>query len=117
MTALVLVFINRADCFLAFLAVLRALRADDIDCSSVEQVLDVRCVEFLNHFDAGAAILGERVDIRALHEAHANVGVTQTVCGTFLAVAIKLELGAIEDAVEKFDVVARKDMIRRFRQL
>ncbi len=44
-----------------------------IDRGDIEAGLDVGRVELLDHLDAGAAILGDLVDIRALHEAQANI--------------------------------------------
>jgi hypothetical protein len=45
------------------------LRADDVDGRGVERVLDVHCAELLNHFDAGATVLGNLIDVLA-----ANLG-------------------------------------------
>src|SRR5208282_4129408 len=92
-------------------------RAADIDRRRVERVLDVSGVEFLDHLDAGAAVLGDLIDVGAFHEAHTYVGVSQAVGCAPVPVAIELKAGAREHAVEQFDVVARKDVIGWFRQL
>ena len=61
-------------------------------------------VELLDHFDAGAAILGDLVDVGAFHEAQADVGVAQAVGGAALAVAVGLEAKFIENGVEEFSL-------------
>jgi hypothetical protein len=53
--------------------------------------------------DAGAAVLGDLVDVRLLHEPHANIRVSQTMGGAPVAFAIKLELGAGENTIEQFE--------------
>jgi hypothetical protein len=83
----------------------------DVDRRSIKRVLDVRCVKFLDHFDAGAAVLGNLVNVSAFHEAHADVGMTQTVGGAPVPVAVRLEFGPGENPVEQFDVIAGKNRI------
>lgn len=51
-------------------------------------------IEFLDHLDAGAAVLGQRVNVGPLHQAHANVCVPEAVGGSLVAVAIEFQLGA-----------------------
>ena len=48
-------------------------------------------VEFLDHLDAGAAVFGDLVDIGALHQAQADVGVPKAVGRARQAFAILLE--------------------------
>jgi hypothetical protein len=57
----------------------RELRAANVDGGRIERVLDVRRVEFLDHLDAGAAVLGDLVDVGAFHETHADIGVAKAV--------------------------------------
>src|SRR5580700_4657647 len=87
----------------------------DIDGGGIERVLDVSGVEFLDHLNAGTAVLGNLVDVSALRQAHANVGMAEAVSRPFIAVAIKFEVGAPEDAIKQFDVVTRKDGVDRLR--
>src|SRR5208282_6562908 len=49
--------------------------------------------------------------------AHTYIGMSQAIGGATVAVAIELEAGALEHAVEQLDVVAGKDVIGRFLQL
>ena len=55
------------------------LGPNDIDGGGVKRVLDVRGVELLDHLHAGAAVLGNLIDIRPLREPHADVNVAQAV--------------------------------------
>ena len=69
---------------------------------------DVCGVEFLDHLHAGAAVLDNLVGVRRLREAHADVGVAQAVGRTLVAIAVKLEVDAAQDAVERLDVGCRE---------
>ena len=68
----------------------------------------MRRVEFLNHFDAGAAILGDLVDVGSLHQPHTDIGVTQAICCPRFIVSVTLELCALQNAVEEFDMASWK---------
>ncbi len=83
-------------------------RTHNIDRRGVERILDVGSVEFFDHLDAGAAILGDLVDVGAFHEAHADVGMSQAIRRAPVAIAVEFELRAPEDAVEQLDVIAGK---------
>ena len=50
-----------------------------IDSSGINTRLDVRRIVLLNHFNAGAAVLGDLVNVRPFHEAEADVGVLEAV--------------------------------------
>ena len=63
-------------CFLAFLVF---LGPHNINCSGVERGLDVRRVVFLNHLDAGAAVLSHLVVVGTFHKAQADVRMPQAV--------------------------------------
>src|ERR1700730_8671736 len=43
--------------------------APHVDGGRIEGGLDVRRIEFLDHLDTGAAVLGDLVDVRAFHQA------------------------------------------------
>ena len=77
----------------------------------------MRGVEFLDHLDAGAAVLSNLIDVRSLHEPYADVGVAQAVGRATIAVAIKLELGPSENPVKELDVVSGEYVIRRLGKL
>jgi hypothetical protein len=65
--------------------------------------MPVRNTPLIAHLDADAAVLGDLVDVRLLHEPHANIRVSQTIGGAPVAFAIKLELGAGENTIEQFE--------------
>jgi len=68
-------------------------------------------IQFLDHLDAGATVLGDLINVRALHEAHTDVGVTQAVGRALVLIPVKLELCAPENPIEELYVVTRKDVI------
>lgn len=70
----------------------------------------------LDHLNAGAAVLGELINVGAFHEAHANISVGQAVRSALLAISISFEASAAKHAVERLDVVAGKDGIGRLRE-
>ena len=63
----------------------------DVDQCRIQQILDMGRVELLDHFDAGATIPRNRVNVRAFHQPEANVRVPQAVCGPSIAMAIELQ--------------------------
>ena len=79
-------------------------------------MFEVRRVEFLDHLDAGAAVLRDLINVRAFHEAHTDVSVAQAVGGARVPVAIKFKFRPGEDSIEEFDMISRKDEISRLRQ-
>jgi hypothetical protein len=60
----------------------------------------MRRVVLLDHLDAGAAVLGNLIDVRAFHQAHADVGVSQALGGARFALSIKFEVRSFEQRVE-----------------
>lgn len=72
-------------------------------------------VEPLDHLDAGAAVFGDLVDVRAFHEAHTYVGMAQAVGCARIALPIELELRSRQEVVEHLDVVAGEYRIGRLR--
>ena|ERR1700733_569916 len=73
----------------------------DVDGGGVKIGLDVRCIVFLDHLDAGAAVLGDLVDIRALHEAQANICMPQAISRSRSPVTIKSKILFLQDRLEK----------------
>jgi len=71
-----------------------------VDRCGVDARLDVRGVIFLDHLDAGAAVFGDLVDVRAFHEAQADIGVRQAVRSAPVPIAVKFEILLIENPVE-----------------
>jgi hypothetical protein len=63
-------------------------RTADIDLAGIEEVLDVVGIEFLDHPDGGAAVLGELIDVTPLHKPHADIEVAQAVSSSRLVVAV-----------------------------
>ena len=72
----------------------------------VQRVLEMNGVKFLDHLDAGAAVLGDLIDVGAVHQAQANIGVAQAIGGATIAVAVVFETGALKNAVEQALVLA-----------
>ena len=62
--------------------------ASDVDRRSIDHVLDVRGVEFLDHLDAGATVLGDLIDVCTLHEPEADIGVPEAVSRARVAFAV-----------------------------
>jgi hypothetical protein len=83
----------------------------DVDRGGVKPGLDVRRVVFLDHLDAGAAVLGDLVDVGTLHQAQADVGVPQAVGRAGAAFAVEAEAFLIEDGLEKLALPLRKDEV------
>ena len=73
-------------------------------------------IVLFDHLNAGAAVFGDLVNVGPFHQAHADIGVTQAVGRAGFAVAVGLEIGAVETVVEQLDVIARKDQVGRCRQ-
>ena len=70
----------------------RWLGLADVDGRCIEGVFDMRSVILLDHFDAGAAILGDLVNVRAFHQPHTDVGVPKAVSGPAIAVAVEFQV-------------------------
>src|SRR5215471_9906658 len=71
----------------------------------------MRGVIFLDHLDAGAAVLGDLVDIRTLHQSQADVRMTQTVRCARTAFTIKAQMFLIQDGLKKFPLPFRKKQV------
>ena len=76
------------------------LGTTDIDRRRIKGALDVRRIEFLDHLDAGAAVLGDLVDVGTLYQPHTDVGVAQAVSRARLLVAITLPNPAVAPSVD-----------------
>ena len=61
----------------------------DVDRRCVQPILNVSGVELLNHLDAGAAVVGDLMNVRPLHQPHRYVCVSEAVGGATLAVTIE----------------------------
>ena len=66
-------------------------------------------IELLDHLHAGAAILGDLINVGALHKTHANICVAKAVGRPRIVVPVKLEIGALEDAVEQLEGTSNND--------
>ena len=86
-----------------------------IDRGGIKVGLDVRRVIFLDHLDAGAAVLGDLVDVGALHQAQADVGMAQAVGRPGPAVAVNPEIFFLQDRLELLPLPFRKKQIHRCR--
>src|ERR1700730_152780 len=72
-----------------------------IDLRGVKPVLKVSRIELLDHFDAGAAIIGDLIDIGPLHQAKTNIGVPQTVGRAGLAVPVFFQAKLTKEGIEQ----------------
>jgi len=70
----------------------------------------VRRVVFLDHFDAGAAVLGNLVDVGTLHKAQADVCMPQAGRRTRSAFAVEPKIFLIEDGFEKLALPLRNEV-------
>src|ERR1022692_3168527 len=91
------------------------LRPPYVDRGGVETVLEVGRVVFLDHLDAGAAVLRDLVNVRAFHETQADVGVPQAIGRAGLSLAVLLQIFLVQDCVEELPVRLRKNRIGRLR--
>src|ERR1035437_9210004 len=57
------------------LVLLFGFRPPYVDRGGVEAVLEVGSGVFFDHLNAGAAVLGDLINVRALHQTQADVGV------------------------------------------
>ncbi len=71
-------------------------------------------VEFFDHLDAGAAVLGDLVNVRALHEPETDIGVPKAVGRAPVFIAVEFELLLSKHIDEQLDVRAGEDRIGRF---
>lgn len=87
------------------------LGAPYVDGGRADHVLDVRGIVFLDHLDAGAAITGDGIHVRPLHQAETNIGMAKRISGARLTIAIELEIGLVENAVEELHVIAGEHLV------
>jgi hypothetical protein len=67
---------DRSEALFYALFLLQAfVRADHIDCGGIERALDMHRVIFLDHPDARTTVLGNLIDVGALHQPHADIRV------------------------------------------
>jgi len=90
-----------------WLILLFGFRPPYVDRGGVESVLEVGRVVFLDHFDTGAAVFRDLVNVRAFHETQADVGMPEAVSCAGLSVAVLLEAFFVEDCVEELPVDLR----------
>src|SRR5258708_36409105 len=110
--------IARASLLLWFgrrLVLLFGFRTPYVDRGGVEAVLEVGGVVFLDHLDAGAAVLRDLINVRAFHETKADVGVPQAIGRAGLSFTVFLEAFFVQDCVEELPVGLRKNRIGRLR--
>lgn len=89
------------------------LRTHDIDRAGVYAVLDVARIEVLDHLDAGPAVVGDLIDVRAFHQTHGNISVAQAVSRAALSVAVEFQLFFFKYLVEQVAPELGKHLHRR----
>ena len=77
----------------------------DVNGRRVDHVLDVRGVKFLDHLDAGAAVLRDLVDVGPFHQPEADVGVAQGIGGATKPLPVALSSSSFKHGIQ---VVMRK---------
>jgi len=78
---------------------------------SIDRVLQVRGVEFLDHLDGGAAVLGDLVDVGAFHQPQADIGMPQRMGRPPLTFPVELHLEFIEHGIEVMLPQIRKQQV------
>lgn len=78
----------------------------NVDRRGVQRCLEVDGVVFFNHLNTCAAVFGDLVDVSPLHQADADVGVPEAVCGSAVPVPVKLEALLIKDGVKQLALSA-----------
>lgn len=68
---------------------------------------------FFDHLDAGAAILGNLVDVCSFHQAEANVRVPKAVRRPAVALAIEFQIFFVQDVVKQLPVIGGEDAVGR----
>src|ERR1051325_2461380 len=86
-----------------------------VDGGGIQRVLEVHGVVLLDHLDAGAAVLGDLVDVAALQQPEAHVRVAEAVGGPPVVVAVELQALLLEDGVEQATVVSGENLVRWLR--
>jgi hypothetical protein len=90
--------------------------AHDVDGRRVEAGLDVGGIELFDHLDRCPAILGDRVNIRPLHQAQTDVGMAQAIGGARLTVAVGFQFLFVENGFEQFALPFGTEKVRGLRQ-
>jgi len=57
-------------------------------------------VEFFDHLHAGAAVLGDLIDVGTLHESHADVGVPEAVGRAPPTITVEFQIQLVQNSVE-----------------
>src|ERR1017187_3076953 len=86
-----------------------------VDRGGVGTVLEVGGVVFLDHLNAGAAVLRDLINVRALHQTQADVGVPQAVGRAGLSFTVFLEAFFVQDGVEELPVGLWENQVGRLR--
>src|SRR5215831_8019289 len=73
----------------------------------------MRGIVLFDHLDAGAAVLRNLIDVGAFQETETYVGMSQTIRGTLVAVAIDFQLFLFKDCVEEITLTIWKQPLRR----
>ncbi len=84
------------------------LEVAHIDGRCIERVLDVGCIEFLGHLNAGAAVFGDLINVCAFHKPHTDISVSKAIGRTSLSIPVELQFKFAEDGVEQLSMCFRK---------
>ena len=68
---------------------------------------------FPDHLDAGAAVLGDSVDVGTLHHTQADVCMPQTVRGPRLALSVDTKFFLVENSFRELALPLGENQVRR----
>lgn len=59
-------------------------------------------VIFLDHLDTGPAVLGDLINISAVEQSKADIGMPQTVTGADMSISVEFQIELVKDGVHQF---------------
>ena len=89
----------------------RRLETTDVNRRRIKSALDMRGVEFLDHFDAGATVFGDLIDIGTLYQPHTDISMASAISCVWLFIAVPLEFCTVQNVIEEFNMIFREDRI------
>jgi hypothetical protein len=77
----------------------------------------VRRVEGFDHLHAGAAILGDLINVGSFHQPHADVGVPEAIGRSAIAIAVELQLQVFQNHVNLVSRGLTENLIRTLMEM
>ena len=88
--------------------------AAHIDDRSIEHVLNVRCIIFLDYLDAGVTVFGDLINVGSLHKSETGIGMPQAVASADVAMTVEFQIQFIEDGVHQLARRLLEYLVGRF---